>query len=886
MAWSNPAIIGLAAEIPSLPQWADWLAMGGCLLGMTVIGWLCMSRSRGGDEFLMGGRRRGRMLIGMTAMNGGAGDAGLAAAAGAGFAGGLGAVWMWAAWLAMLPAAWLLGPWIRRMRYGSLGEFFAERYQSPPLGALYAIFGLAFSALSLAMLLSVSTRIIGPLLGVDGVKVEWFSDHVVGLEFLVIPGLTFLILLHVLMGGARAVIWNQLLTGLLGLGLTGLLIHWGLARAGGAATLTHWLAPAWLNAGGSWLADYGIVRALLLGMLLAAGAALQPGLVWMAGAARTEQAARGGLLLGFALRSLLVIGWVVIGMLILTLLPQAADAQEMIAGDGPHVMGGATGHLLGMEGQGLRGLGAAWVLLMTASGAGLILMSGAAMAVKSLYIPFLNPNANEGQQLAAARAATFVLAIAAAAYSLYQADLMQMLRDWWTLPALFAAPFWLGLFWRRATPLAAWITLICCFIIFLVLPGKAGKYRSDLTVDSRFTTSTLRVETIQTRPARVADAVKRRLAIKSWDEQYGKAVESLKVAQLAYDREMTTPVPARSPLPQGTSVDSIPAPKPKPPVTEVPPVNPVPPVPPVPPVNPPPVAPPTAPKPPEAAPAKPPEKPADKPADQSSDIALPRPAAPAAPSVPHPKWLDEPLKPAPASPGLHHTDKAPVEKLRTLEAAYRQLAEARLTIDRLGPRPAELKVGQPFDETRIRGGQPIFWTGALTPLLGGAPLYKPLSTAQPHGPDGPMVVVKRLDGPVKAQGNLRLELLPLRWLPVDIEQLHETDLEIISAAMKLLGPMLLMFLMSLLTPRVSAQALDRFHIKMKSKVMGDALADSYALDLNQRDGSRLARKTFGAALGLELPRPTWMCLAGVAGAAAIIGLLVWGVMQLSRHLMG
>ncbi len=564
----------------------------------------------------------------------------------------------------------------------------------------------------------------------------------------------------------------------------------------------------------------------------------------------------------------------------------------MIAGDGQRVMGAATGHLLGMEGVGLRGLGAAWVVLMTASGAGLILMSGATLAVKSLYIPFLNPNANDGQQLAAARAAAFVLAILAAAYCLYQADLLQMLRDWWTLPALFTAPFWLGLFWRRATPMAAWITLICGFIIFLVLPGKAGKYRSDLTVDSRFTASTLRMETIQTRPARVADAVKRRLAIQTWDEQYGKAVESLKVAQQAYDREMTTPVPARSPLPQGTPVDAIPAPPAKP-ATPTPPATQVPPaVPPVPP--------PAAPKPPEAAPAKPPEKPAEKPADKpaekpadrSTDIALPGPAAPAAtpatttPGAPHPKWLDEPLKPAPAAPGLHHTDKAPVVKLRTLEAAYRQLAEARLTIDRLGPRPVELKVGQPFDETRIRGGQPIFWTGSLLPLLGGPPLYKPLSTAQPQGPEGPMVVVKRLEGPLKAHGAMRLELLPLRWLPVEIEKLHESDLEIISAAMKLLGPMLLMFLLSLVTPRVPAPALDRFYIKMKSKVVGDAMADSYALDLNQRDASRLQRKTIGAGLGLELPRPTWICLAGVAGAAAIIALLAWGVMRLSQLLMG
>jgi Na+/proline symporter len=52
-------------------------------------------------------------------------------------------------------------------------------------------------------------------------------------------------------------------------------------------------------------------------------------------------------------------------------------------------------------------------------------------------------------------------------------DVFNQLKLTWDFPVIFAAPFWLGILWRRANTTAAWSTVLFGLAVFLVLPQFA-----------------------------------------------------------------------------------------------------------------------------------------------------------------------------------------------------------------------------------------------------------------------------------------------------------------------------------------------------------------------------------------------------------------------------
>ena len=84
----------------------------------------------------------------------------------------------------------------------------------------------------------------------------------------------------------------------------------------------------------------------------------------------------------------------------------------------------------------------------------MIVCSG--LIVRNVYVPFVRPDAGERDCLRVARWTGAVMVAGAAAISLSIMDVFAQLQLTWIVPVLFAAPFWIGLAWRRATTGAAW----------------------------------------------------------------------------------------------------------------------------------------------------------------------------------------------------------------------------------------------------------------------------------------------------------------------------------------------------------------------------------------------------------------------------------------------
>ncbi|MEZ6110346.1 MAG: hypothetical protein R3C99_04945 [Pirellulaceae bacterium] len=67
--------------------------------------------------------------------------------------------------------------------------------------------------------------------------------------------------------------------------------------------------------------------------------------------------------------------------------------------------------------------------------------------------------------------------------SLFMMNVFAQLQLTWVFGVLFAAPFWIGMYWRRATTGAAWITVAYCTLMFFVVPFLAPRLVPSLRND-------------------------------------------------------------------------------------------------------------------------------------------------------------------------------------------------------------------------------------------------------------------------------------------------------------------------------------------------------------------------------------------------------------------
>ena len=80
-------------------------------------------------------------------------------------------------------------------------------------------------------------------------------------------------------------------------------------------------------------------------------------------------------------------------------------------------------------------------------------------------------------------------------------DLFNNLQLTWIFPVLFAAVFWLGMYWRRATTKAAWITLTFGLLFFFAIPIVLPMVNSGMKTDADWTRTSYFLTTKNERPA-------------------------------------------------------------------------------------------------------------------------------------------------------------------------------------------------------------------------------------------------------------------------------------------------------------------------------------------------------------------------------------------------
>jgi SSS family solute:Na+ symporter len=495
-------------------HWLDYAVLVVYFAIMIGIGIYCSRRIHKQEDYLLGGRGFGKLLQTFAAFGAGTGSSDPVNTGRTTFTSGMSGMWSVMFWLFVTPFYWITGVWYRRMRHLTLGDWFVERYQSKRLGVFYTIFSLMFMMLYGSMLFSAIGKVAAPLIG--------YQSDVVNLEYILVPIIGVVVLIYGVMGGLEAAYYTDLIQGSCIIVLSILLIPFGLnelsAQFGGEGMIDGFrimheqLPPEAFSVFGSTSSSefpvYFILAMVLINLI---GVVVQPHFIATGGgSAKTETVARVGLVTGNFLKRFCTVGWVLTALIALALY---ADRAVLIE-DPDKVWGFASRELLG---PGLTGLMLACLLAALMSSVDAYMVVGSGLVARNIYAPFINPHASEKTYLLVARITGTVIVVGAVIISLFMMDVFKQLELTWVFPAIIAATFWTGMYWRRANTGAAWVTVIFSATFFFILPQVLPRVIPSLRSSTTLTQMNDLMTTTTQRLASQSDVARRKTLIKAWD---------------------------------------------------------------------------------------------------------------------------------------------------------------------------------------------------------------------------------------------------------------------------------------------------------------------------------------------------------------------------------
>ncbi len=476
---------------------ADYIVLCGYFLLLIGIGVYCMRRIKHQEDYLMGGRGFGKLLQTFAAFGAGTGSSDPINTARNTYVGGMSGMWSVMFWLFVTPFYCITGVCYLRMRHLTLGDWYVERYESTRFGAAYSIFGVFFFMIYGSMFFTAIATTAEPMIGET---VNLFGNQV-ALKHVLIPTIGVVVVLYGMAGGLAAAYYTDLIQGICIIALSIMLIPIGLnalsssdklnpsGDMSGAEVMHDQLPESFFEIIGSTAAEFSLYYLIAIVFANLAGIVVQPHFIATGGgSAKSEQDARVGLVVGNFLKRFCTLGWVFTALITAALY---ADIPELIEHP-DRTWGYAAMKLLS---PGFRGLMLACLLAALMSSVDAYLVVGAGLILRNLYIPFIRPTASEKEYLWVGRVVGVVIVGGSAIFSITNYSMLGQLQLTFWFPLVFAAPFWIGMYWRRATTRAAWITVTYCLLFFFVIPFFGPKLVPNLRTNQGLTELTTQTRT-------------------------------------------------------------------------------------------------------------------------------------------------------------------------------------------------------------------------------------------------------------------------------------------------------------------------------------------------------------------------------------------------------
>lgn len=514
--------------------WIDYTVLVTYFAVMIAIGLWAMRQVNDQEDYFMGGRGFGKLLQTFAAFGAGTGAHEPVTVGRTGWTSGLSGVWSALMWLFVTPVYWITAVWYRRMRHLTLGDWFVERYESRAMGAAYTVFAIVFYMFYLSTMFSAIAKFAVPLLGVE---TGYFGYD---LKYTLIPAIAIVVILYGVLGGLAAAYWTDLIQGLFIILLSVMLIPYGLwaiaAKYGGNGEdglmdgfriMHSRISDDYFSLfAGPSSGEFPVQYIFSLSVLAMIGIVVQPHFIATGGgSAKTEDEARIGLVVGNFLKRLCTVGWAMTALIALALL---AGSPE-IAIDPDRVWGVAAREILGPLNLGLVGLMLACLLAAMMSSADTYMIVTSGLVVRNLYAPYINPDADEKKYVLVGRLTGLIIIIGASWVALVYSDVFGQFKMAVELPILFAAPFWVGMYWRRANRTAVWGTMAFSLLFFFIVPQLVPRLMPALYSNPSLSASTELVTTTVDRVATESDVARHEafLAAKATIENDGGDVSVL-----------------------------------------------------------------------------------------------------------------------------------------------------------------------------------------------------------------------------------------------------------------------------------------------------------------------------------------------------------------------
>ena len=472
--------------------WIDIAVIVAYFLIIIGIGIRASRRIRSQEDYLLGGRRFGKLVQTFASFGQATSADGPVGVATTTFRNGAAGIWSSLLMVFATPLFWITSPWLRRMRVLTMGDFYEERYASKKMAATYAVIG----AIGMMGLLSVGyTAMNKTVLAITPKPVELYdagekAEHALAMELsdlearnheqlaaqdleriaelrrinpdsnfsylnenLLIWIVCLIVLLYAIMGGLEAAFYTDMLQGFFIIVLSIILIPFSWARIkevhGGesgdtALQILHQKLPESFFEifGAPTLIDFTWYFILTASLIAGITVVTQPNQLVTNAAAKDEYSARFGMVTGGFLKRFCTILWGILGLSAILLYTGKVQNSDL-------VWGYATRDLLGSLKIGLVGLMVSSMMAALMSTADALMLTVSGLLLHNIYRPLVKKQ-SDMHYVWAGRIFGAAFLIGGAIITTRFDNILEILKFVWEFFVIFAAAFWLGLKWRRA----------------------------------------------------------------------------------------------------------------------------------------------------------------------------------------------------------------------------------------------------------------------------------------------------------------------------------------------------------------------------------------------------------------------------------------------------
>jgi SSS family transporter len=428
-------------------NWIDWLVIGVYLGVITIIGVWAVKRVRSAASFFISDRKFGKIMMMFFSFGTGTHSDLAVSVAAKTYRSGASGIWYQWLWLFATPFYWLLAPIFRRMRAVTIGDYFQARY-GRSVTVLYAVFGIMQLMVSIGLMLKGSSAMITAV-----------SGGAINANYAIL-GMTVIFVIYGVAGGLSAAIVTDFIQGILTIVLSFLILPFALSAVNGLAGLRETVNnPDMFKIVAPHEITVFYIAVISLNALL--GWATRPHTMGMAAAGKTEMEGRVGVVVGMLLKRVCTIAWVLTGLCAVGLYGGREVNVDYVYGLMAH-------DLLPKVAPGLIGLFIASMLAAVMSSCDAFMVSSSALFTENIYRPILARNKSDRHYMRVGRVVAALVVVAGIFFAFKLESVVHGLEIFWKVSAMMAIPFWVGLFWRRATATAAWVATLTSFAALLL----------------------------------------------------------------------------------------------------------------------------------------------------------------------------------------------------------------------------------------------------------------------------------------------------------------------------------------------------------------------------------------------------------------------------------